>query len=324
MKLSKIWLAGFMLTYGVNATDIEQDHIHVDGNDVERHLALKPSEGTESYAWLMENNRGLKLNVLSAEELPTTIDHRDLCSDVWDQGKLGSCTGFASKSAAELVWNVLTPDQKGKFIGSALFQYYNERVLEQTVEEDSGATISDAIKAMMIYGLAPDEDWNYEGYQEKYRLKPSEKAYEDAKEHKDLDKYAQAYIGNDPLAIKSALFHKHGVIIGVAVYKSFMSPEVAKSGMVPVPNTFMEDQIGGHALHVVGYDDTNKWYIVKNSWSAKWGDQGYCYLPYKYVHNKNLAFEVWSVAKMGAELSSSSASSSSQYGWYNPLRWMGY
>ena len=34
---------------------------------------------------------------------------------------------------------------------------------------------------------------------------------------------------------------------------------------------------GRHAMLLVGY--TGNYYIVKNSWGADWGDQGYCYVP---------------------------------------------
>lgn len=34
---------------------------------------------------------------------------------------------------------------------------------------------------------------------------------------------------------------------------------------------------GRHAMLIVGY--RGNFYIVKNSWGADWGDQGYCYIP---------------------------------------------
>ena len=34
---------------------------------------------------------------------------------------------------------------------------------------------------------------------------------------------------------------------------------------------------GRHAMLIVGY--TGNFFIVKNSWGADWGDQGYCYIP---------------------------------------------
>jgi Papain family cysteine protease len=45
--------------------------------------------------------------------------------------------------------------------------------------------------------------------------------------------------------------------------------------------------IGGHAILLVGYDDTKSMYTIMNSWSTAWGDGGYGYIPYanaeKYI-----------------------------------------
>ncbi len=315
MKLSRLLMAGVVLSGFVQAADV-QSRLYADGNDESRYLALRPSAGTASYEWLKENGTDLKLSAFTAEDLPSAFDNRDNCSPVWDQARLGSCTGFASKSATELVWNIARKDQKDKFFASALFQYWNERSLENTTDQDSGATIADAIRSLKQFGIAPDADWDYSDYAQRYLLKPSDKAYADAKAHMDLDNIAHAEIPQTPEAIKGALISNHAVIIGISVYESFMSPQTAKTGLVAMPDVAKEKLLGGHALLVVGYDDANKWYIVKNSWNTTWGDQGYCYIPYAYMHNPTLTSEIWGLGKMGA--------AGSAYAWYNPWRWVGY
>lgn len=39
-------------------------------------------------------------------------------------------------------------------------------------------------------------------------------------------------------------------------------------------------QIGGHCICVVGYDDTNDFWICKNSWGAQWGETGFFSIGY--------------------------------------------
>lgn len=40
---------------------------------------------------------------------------------------------------------------------------------------------------------------------------------------------------------------------------------------------------GGHAMLLVGYNRSEEYFIVKNSWSSRWGHSGYGYLHYNYV-----------------------------------------
>jgi C1A family cysteine protease len=80
------------------------------------------------------------------------------------------------------------------------------------------------------------------------------------------------------------------VAIGITVYSSFESPQVAETGIVPIPH-FGEQVLGGHAVLAVGYDDDKQWIIFRNSWGESWGDKGYGYLPYKYV--QKYASDMW-------------------------------
>ncbi|MGR5989509.1 C1 family peptidase [Bacillus paranthracis] len=77
--------------------------------------------------------------------------------------------------------------------------------------------------------------------------------------------------------IKQALANQDPVLVGIYVYPNFDATPT--SGIVP-PVTEKKSR-GGHALVVVGYDETNERFIIRNSWGTKFGDQGYIYMDYQ-------------------------------------------
>jgi C1A family cysteine protease len=83
-------------------------------------------------------------------------------------------------------------------------------------------------------------------------------------------------------------------VFGFSVYESFMSPDVASTGKVPLPPRG-EQLLGGHAVLAVGYDDALQSFIVRNSWGPKWGIKGYCEMPYGYLTDPQLARDFWAV-----------------------------
>ena len=56
-----------------------------------------------------------------------------------------------------------------------------------------------------------------------------------------------------------------------------------------------EAMIGGHAVAAVGYNDADQCFIVRNSWGAKWGRKGYCFMPYAYLTDPDLAADFWTI-----------------------------
>jgi C1A family cysteine protease len=62
-----------------------------------------------------------------------------------------------------------------------------------------------------------------------------------------------------------------------------------------MPNTTKEQLLGGHAILLIGYDDKTKVFKFQNSWGVGWGDKGYGYIPYDYVLDNNLAFDLCTV-----------------------------
>jgi C1A family cysteine protease len=61
---------------------------------------------------------------------------------------------------------------------------------------------------------------------------------------------------------------------------------------MPAPK---EKVVGGHCMLVVGYDNTKRVFIVRNSWNTTWGMKGYCTMPYEYLLNASLASDFWTI-----------------------------
>ena len=274
----------------------------------------------------------------SAATLPTSYDIRAAipnaatCFTPYDQGQLGSCTANAAAGALQYK-NLLAQATSGTAAPSyptpsRMFIYYNERSADGSngadVFQDTGASIADSILAISNYG-APAESgqtpplgsaWPYSdktsGKNPPFTVKPSDLCYSAALADMDLD-VGVGSIPQDPNVVtsfKQALSANKPILIGIDVYDSFESDATAQTGIVPMPDTRLESLLGGHALMVVGYNDTKKLFTVRNSWGTGWGDlknnPGYCYMPYDYFLPKyNLASDFWSVASVGAKKAAS-------------------
>jgi C1A family cysteine protease len=204
---------------------------------------------------------------------------------VEDQGQLGSCTANALVGMLEY----LEIAHKIPFADlSRLFVYYNERVIEHCVNEDSGAMLRDGIKTLVKQGVCLETHWPYKIA--KFAMKPPTSCYREALNHQALS--YQRILTIDEM--RACLADGYPFVFGFSVYESFESQEVARTGIVPMPKS-EEMQLGGHAVLAVGYSDAMKRFIVRNSWGMDWGIQGYFMMPYKYLADRNLSDDFWTV-----------------------------
>lgn len=212
------------------------------------------------------------------ENLPPSIDLRTYCPIVYDQGELGSCTGNGVAGCVQFL--------EHSFMPSRLFIYYNERVMEGDPSEDCGAQIHDGVKVVATQGCCSEIEWPYDIA--KFSDKPSDQCYQDAL--KDLVK--NYYSLTNIIDIKNCLHEGFPVVFGTTVFESFESPVVEKNGVIPMPK-YHEEEVGGHCMVIVGYDDNKKYFIVRNSWGSAWGVAGYCYIPYSYI--EKYASDFWTL-----------------------------
>ena len=235
-----------------------------------------------------------KIKLPSKVDLSETVDNK---FPIFNQGSLGSCTANAIGAALAIV-NIKQDvdnnrfDPSKLFIPSRLFIYFNEREIEGTVNEDSGAMIRDGIKSVNSQGVCREDMWGYDI--SRFQQRPSDSAYAEAQYHQAL-KYER--LDNTDINQLKNVLANDGLpfVFGFTVYESFESDEVTRTGMMPMPSP-TERVLGGHAVLCVGYDDSTKRFKVRNSWGDDWGSGGMFFMPYDYMTNENLVDDVWVIS----------------------------
>jgi C1A family cysteine protease len=251
----------------------------------------RDTAGGKGYGWLpdLPDHRDRRYGAVRRlpRRLPRSVDLRPTCSPVEDQGRLGSCTGNALAGAVEFLEK---KDGVRWVNASRLFIYYNERMIEHTVKEDSGAMLRDGIKTLVKQGVCSEARWPY--VISRFAAKPSTTCYRDARAHQ-VTAYARLETVDE---MRACLAEGFPFVFGFSVYESFESPAVAKSGVVPMPKA-REKFLGGHAVLAVGYDDAKKRFLVRNSWGTSWGVKGYFTMPYPYLSDRDLSDDFWTIRR---------------------------
>jgi len=244
----------------------------------------------QGYGWNPDLPDGRDLMYAAPPEvvtaLPPKVDLRAQCPGVYDQGQLGSCTANAIGAALEFDQ---IKQKEQAFTPSRLFIYYNERAMEGTVNSDAGGQIRDGVKSVNQQGAPPETDWPYDIT--KFAEKPPQKAYDDAAQHESV-----LYQRLTPILgqLKGCLASGFPFVLGFVVYESFESQQVAQTGEASLPQAG-EQQIGGHAVLAVGYDESQQRFLIRNSWGAGWGMGGYFTLPYPYLLQPTLSSDFWTI-----------------------------
>lgn len=231
-----------------------------------------------------------KLKAVRATPLPPAMDHRRYMPPVQTQGDLGSCVANALTSA--LRWHVNLSGGPDTAL-SRLQAYYFTREIEHTVDSDAGCEIRNAVKAVKKYGVANESLWPYD--ESKYKVRPP-KAVLDKSWMWSALTYERVTV--NVRSIKEALC-LGPVIFGVTLFSSFEGEDVERTGVVPMPDVETEGMVGGHAMLLVGYGQRRGYYTVANSWGPEWGDEGYCYMPEKYVASTDFGGDYWMVQNPG-------------------------
>jgi len=247
-----------------------------------RQFVITKADGSQRFIGSYEASMpapGSKQYQPSSRRLPARVDLRPHLSPVESQGQSNSCTANAVAGAVEYLMRQHLGDDA--YDVSRLYIYYNARYLNPNnkgVIQDKGSAILYCVEGIKQYGVCSEETWSFNLKQ--VNDEPDEDAYDEG-QYFQIE--GEEIIKPDLDSFRSALADGYPIIFAVKTYKTFDSHR--KPGLVPQPSD-TEAGRGNHGLHAmlcVGYSDKDRVFIVRNSWGEKWGDGGYCYMPYDYV-----------------------------------------
>jgi len=218
---------------------------------MERGCKLSPTDNRD---WVLEKLIPMSVN------LPPKVDLRKYLPIVRDQGNKGTCTAQAASCMKEYHERI-DIGLKGHL--SPMFVYSRR----ENAPED-GMWPRDAMKILQKDGIVREEMSPYY-YDDVYKLDGDFK----------IKNYAQI---ESVQGMKEALFTQGPCIIAVPSWNDGKEMWIQGES---------DKFLFGHAMAVVGYDDTKQHFILRNSWGDNWGDKGYCYMKYE---DFKYSYECWS------------------------------
>jgi len=193
------------------------------------------------------------------------------------QGNLNSCVGWATayamKSYQEHVEKSARPFSKDSSAFSPSFLYN-----QINGGRDEGSTLSDAGALLTKIGAVP---LSVMPYTDNYRAKPSDKQLSQASAWKAAS--FQLIRPQEIDAMKEYLRQGIPVVIGMEVRQDFVD---YRSGIY---KSSKGASLGGHAMCILGFDDSKQAFKLINSWSTQWGEKGYAWIDYQTFQSLNKA-----------------------------------
>lgn len=200
---------------------------------------------------------------------PDSVDWRSkgYVTDVKDQGQCGSCWSFGTTGTLEGAWvkagNKLTPFSEQNLVDC-------DRAWDAGC---NGGLPEVALEYVIKNGIESEADYPYKGRQGKCQFDKSKVAGRASAEKK--------VPADDEDALKNSVATVGPIAVGIdASHFSFQLYSHGVYDESRCSSTRLD-----HAVLVVGYGTENgkDYWLVKNSWSTRWGDEGYV----KIARNKN-------------------------------------
>jgi hypothetical protein len=229
--------------------------------------------------------------------IPDKIDMREY---LWPVEALGAAPVAAAAAA------VVALEYHCNRIGepatnlSTLFIHYNARRLSGEQHTRGGTTMDAVMQAIATYGACREETWPFDAA--KLTEKPPAKAYDEAKVFAGI----RFQHPQDSLEALSLYYPTPFV---ARIPKRCLS-EAERTGKLPALTAEEQREPGAHPVHamvLVGYDKTAQTFLARNCWGDRWGEKGYCHIPFDVLNilAPPASLSRWIIAKPDTPLGAS-------------------
>ena len=223
--------------------------------------------------------------------LPSCFSLKEKVKQVFDQSGLNACSANAAA-------NFLSLSDKVDYNISRLFLYFCTRFIDNNhmlPVEDHGATLRNVFTSLNQYHCQYIEEVKYPYEIEKVNSIPPREIFEEAITINKCPAISYRQIMPTKYNLKYILAHlKKPILFGIMVYSNFFKLTAKDNDILNIPSA-SDEVLGGHAVILVGYDDTTQTFDVLNSHGFQFADGGYFRLKTDYALNPDLAFEFYIV-----------------------------
>eukprot|EP00435_Cladocopium_sp_Y103_P014191 s2521_g3.t1 len=176
---------------------------------------------------------------------------------------------------------------------SRLFIYYVGRKRDQQLfredtslaPRDEGMSLGGALSALEMKGACLEKNWPFNI--SKVNDTPSNACFKEAIRYKIAE---SRKVPVDLSSMRQCLAEGHPIVFGLKLTAQFFKPSPGGGIVTPDVDDPQSAEHGLHAMLIVGYNDRQEVFIVRNSWGTSWGDKGYGYVPYNYICNDDFNF----------------------------------
>lgn len=199
-------------------------------------------------------------------------DNQNWVSPILNQANCGSCVAFAAIGVLETQFNIssLVPNLNFRFSPQNLFSCGGGAC-------DYGWFPSAAASFLMKKGVVDEACHSYTSGATGKDVSCKTACADASLRTFKIAGYDTPSRGALDLATVKQALQKGPLMTTLTVYADFM---VYASG---VYKHTTGEALGGHAVSIVGYDDNEQAFIIRNSWGQEWGENGFAKVAYSDI-----------------------------------------